>query len=188
MRSPGRSLFAYGVAVVLLTTAGCAMLTGASDLTIAAAGGTAGSSEASTAEGGSPSADPEAGFVSSDPDAAGTSDAGVDAPPTIVRCNDADCSGKCCVGESTGICASAEAACPPFHIELACDERADCPSGLVCCLTIQPSGAYARCSASCPIGANATMCRNEGECAGPLGCEPLTEFGIGPTHGFGACQ
>ena len=173
----------------MLATPGCAVLTGASDLSVSADGGAEGSREGSTTEGGRPSVETEAGSVSPDDDAGVDADAAPDARPDAsadtVRCNDAECSGRCCIREGIGICVVAQTSCPTLNLELSCDEPADCPLGSVCCLTFESSSAYARCTPSC---STATMCKVDGDCPPSLACKAYPDLGIGPAHGFGICQ
>ena len=181
-------------ALATLASAGCAMLSGASDLGIASSGddATDGGGEGSSPveSDGSPTdvVDGAAPDVEVD---APAGDAGPDATVTTVRCNGVSCAGLCCITpDGTGNCAPHGEACPPGMMELSCDEKADCPPGQSCCLAFAGGAPRSACAPTCNGGGLETLCGSDQECTTVTDCIPLEMLGppFSALHGKGGCD
>ena len=191
MRGPAPIAFV----IALVAIAGCTMISGAADFAVVDDAGAADVSApsdvgpttpASGLDGAVP-ADPRDG--SADVVDVPPTDAGSDAPPVIVRCNNTDCAGQCCISPAgSGQCVAHGESCAAERIVLSCDEKADCPSGQSCCLIFAGPSPHTVCSSSCPPGV-ATLCATDGDCTGLDDCIPLADsIGLPPMHGNGACE
>jgi hypothetical protein len=103
-------------------------------------------------------------------------------PAGAVKCGAATCSGAkpaCCFSGGAATCIGAGESC--LGARLACDQRADCGAGEVCCL--DTSGAEARCRARavCASGPTIELCAADPECPFGSACrahiEPLGFLG-----------
>ena len=122
---------------------------------------------------------PDAGTTTSSPDASAAVDASPDvvvAPPPgagKIACGSSDCTVSanvyCCAGYATpsASCRNNDSFDDVFGCAngiahaLYCDEKADCPTGQVCCDTDQGSGTVAKCSASC---GGRVLCKQDSDC------------------------
>jgi hypothetical protein len=190
----GRGSAPYAVAVVVVATAGCAALSGVTDLTVVDDAGMAADSAAAEASA-PPSSTGSSGSVpsgspDSSPDAvvdAASLDGEAGAGASTVRCNGVECPGRCCLAQSgTAECVPNGQSCSEEMIALSCDERADCPPSQQCCLRFSGT-AQSVCAESCAPGTE-TLCRTDDECTGTDDCLPLEEIGFPPMHGRGACE
>jgi len=94
--------------------------------------------------------------------------------PGIVQCGDAACGvplNLCCESATSSVCEATDAACDAIRAE--CEEKADCESGKICCLslsTVDNTKAVASCQSgpTCPSAAvaSAQLCRSDAECPG----------------------
>ena len=183
---------AHVVAVVALSTGGCVMLSGAGDLGIASTGDVSGGDGGG--DGSSPSPERD-GSVSGDSgrdarEDASSTDSGPDAPLKTVRCNGVECAERCCIlTEGPAACAAPGVPCPLETVERSCDERADCPSGQSCCLSVIGGAPRSACAPACNGGSALTLCGSDAECSG-IPCTPLEQFGppFSSMHGRGGCQ
>jgi hypothetical protein len=87
--------------------------------------------------------------------------------PGTVACVGGPCTGTCCRGALAGV-ECLPLICPSGGAALACDDRADCTGGKLCCGSIQKG---ASCAATCTGG---QLCRTNDECQSGQ-CRPLGE-------------
>ncbi len=115
--------------------------------------------------------------AATDADTASDGDAAIDgeASPRAVQCGPTECTGtqNCCLDANDAGCSSTR--CLASAVTIQCDDTADCPSGLVCCVnhqnqTLQGSS----CVASCSDGFRACAPNVPGECGPGKGCATYT--------------
>jgi hypothetical protein len=94
-------------------------------------------------------------------------DAAVVSNPGQVSCGEAECSlpaEACCATLTTTTCQAPGASCEGGVQR--CDEAADCESGDVCCLRLDPDKPEATCEAGCIRGSSRLqICKTDAECA-----------------------
>jgi hypothetical protein len=121
----------------------------------------------------------DAGDAGDEPPGCSVPAHGANCAPHSVACSSTSCTTPadvCCATSTTsspptGTCVAASTAC--LNTVIACDEAADCTSG-VCCQMPSALGPGAQtCMASCPA-LSYQVCRSNTECSGDAGCVPQT--------------
>jgi hypothetical protein len=122
----------------------------------------------------------DAGDAGDEPPGCSTPHGGAACTPRSVACGSSSCTTPadvCCAGSvttspPTGTCGPSST-CGLGTTVVACEEAADCASG-VCCETPAIGGAPGTqtCAASCTPITSYQICRSNTECAGDAGCVP----------------